>query len=69
MNNGLTINQEKRMRADKLNNPIAKLADLESFAKVVQQYRRAQRINTEGSSELRKELIQEIDTRLKALGL
>ncbi len=67
--NGLTINQEKKIRAEKLNNPLGKLADLESFAKVVQQYRRAQKFNSSEAAELRKDLIVEIDSRLKALGL
>ncbi len=67
MNSGLTINQEKKIRADKRDS--MSLADYKLFARVVQQYRRAQKVNGPGAAELRAQLIEEIDKGLKALGL
>jgi hypothetical protein len=74
----LTINQEKKIRAERAGtNRVLRAHDqfaalrakYESLAHNVSQYRRAQKLNGPGSAELRRDLIIEIDKCLEALGL
>ncbi len=71
--NGLTINQEKQIRAQRRLREHDSVKGLrphyEQLAKVVSQYRRAQRLAGPGAADARKELIVEIDKCLEALGL
>lgn len=68
MTNGLTINQEKQIRALRAKLVIPdKLAEYEKLAAAIRQYRRAQRLVGSDGSELRKKLLAEIDACLEAL--
>ena len=68
MSNALTINQEKQIRAQRQRgyDPIALYLQL---AKHVALYRRAQKLTTKEASEVRKDLLTQIDACLEKLGL
>lgn len=68
MSNGLTINQEKQLRAlrAKLATP-DRLSEYELLEAAVRKFRLAQKLVGPGAGEVRKELLAQIDACLEAL--